>query len=594
MTVSERIKKLQNLMTQKNIDAYIVPTADFHQSEYVGEYFKARKYITGFTGSAGTAVITKDCAYLWTDGRYFIQAAKELLESGVKLMKMGEPDVPSIEGFLSNILPVNGTLAFDGRTVSMGEGQTYAALAASKNGHVIYDCDFIDMLWEDRPSIPCEPVFSLAMQYAGESAASKLTRIREKMKEAGASMHIVTSLDDICWTLNIRGNDIDFFPLVLSYAIITLDKVDLYIDENKLSADLKTLLAKDHVRLRPYNAIYEDVKKLRLERLLIDPARLNYALYSNLPKDAVKIEGTTPAYLMKCIKNPVEIENIKNAQLKDSIAHVRFMKWLKENYAKTEITEIEASDKLDAFRAQMEGFIHPSFGPISAYGAHAASAHYSATPETNSVLKAGNFLLTDTGGRYYEGSTDITRTYALGEIAPKLKEHFTIVLMSNLRLADAKFLYGASGMNLDILARKPFWDRGLNYNHGTGHGVGYLLNIHEGPASFRWQYRPGEVYPFEEGMIITDEPGIYIEDSHGIRLENELLAHKGAATEYGQFMYFETITFIPFDLDAVDVSILSEEDKQLLNQYHKNVFEKLTPYLTKEECEWLANYTRAV
>ena len=595
MTVPERLSALRKCMEEKNIDVYVVPTADFHQSEYVGEHFKARKFITGFSGSAGTAVITKTEARLWTDGRYFIQAAAQLEGTTVELMKMGEPGVPEMNAYIEEVLKEGETLGFDGRVVSVGEGEGYASIAGKKNAKVNYQVDLIDEIWEDRPVLSEEPAFNLDVKYAGETVASKLARIREEMKEAGTNVHVVSTLDDICWTLNIRGNDIDFFPLVLSYGIITMDSFELYIDERKLDGKLKAKLAKDGVNLHPYNDIYEDVKKFGSDVVaMIDPGKLNDALFNNIPENVKTVKKRNPAILMKAIKNPVEIENIRKAQIKDSVAHVRFMKWLKENVGKMRITEMSASDKLDEFRAEMGKFIRPSFEPISSFGEHGAIVHYTSSPETDVELKEGQLFLTDTGAGFYEGSTDVTRTYALGEVPQIMKDHFTLVAISNLQLGSAKFLEGSTGMILDILARKPFWDRDLNFNHGTGHGVGYLLNIHEGPAGFRWKYRKGETEVLQEGMVITDEPGIYIEGSHGIRLENELLTCKGTLNEYGQFMYFEAITLIPMDLDAINPDIMTQEDKKLLNDYHAKVYEVIAPYLNEEEQEWLKKYTRAI
>ena len=595
MTVAERLSALRKCMQDKHIDIYIVPTADFHQSEYVGEHFKARAYITGFTGSAGTAVITLHDAKLWTDGRYFLQAAKQLEGTGVTLMKMFEPGVPTIEEYLEAELKSGQTLSFDGRVVSVGEGDAYASIAKKNGAKIDYQEDLIDAIWTDRPPLSDKPVWFLEEKYSGESSKSKLSRIRKEMEDAGCDTHIVSTLDDICWTLNIRGNDIDFFPLVLSYAIIRNDSFELYIDERKLDDKLKSILEKVGVTLHPYNAIYEDVKKLpENATVLIDKAKLNYAIFNNIPASVSIVNKRNPEILMKALKNPVEVENIKKAEIKDSIAHVRFMKWLKENLGKIRITEMSASEKLDEFRAEMGNFIRDSFEPISSYGPHSAIVHYSSSPETDVELKAGSLYLSDTGAGFYEGSTDITRTYALGEVPEKMKEDFTIVAISNLQLASAKFLQGSTGLTLDILARKPFWDRGLNYNHGTGHGVGYLLNIHEGPAGFRYKYRAGETEEIQEGMVITDEPGLYIEGSHGIRLENELLARKGVQNEYGQFLYFETITLIPFDLDAINPAILDEENKKLLNEYHKRVYEEIAPHLNEEEKAFLKKYTRAV
>lgn len=595
MSIAEKIARLREKMAEKGMDVYVIPTADFHQSEYVGGHFKARAYMTGFTGSAGTAVITASEARLWTDGRYFIQAGKQLAGSPVELMKMGEPGVPTLNEYLQTAVPEGGVLGFDGRVIAMGPGLEYEKITAEKNAKIVYDYDLVDEVWEDRPVLSEEPVFALELKYAGETTESKLARIREYMKECGAAKHILTTLDDICWILNIRGNDVEFFPLVLSYAVITMDSMELYINEKKLSAEIKEALAKDGVVLHPYNNIYEDIKKLEDgEVILIDPGKLNYALYSNIPENVVKVEKRNPEELFKAMKNPVEIENIRKAQIKDSVAHVRFMKWLKENIGKQEITEISASEKLDEFRVEMGNFIRPSFGPISALGEHAASAHYSATPESNAVLHEGTMFLTDTGAGFYEGSTDITRTYALGEIPQYMKDDFTLVAISNLMLASAKFMYGCTGLTLDMLARKPFWDRNMNFNHGTGHGVGYLLNIHEGPSGFRWQYRAHEIQPLEEGMVITDEPGVYIEGSHGVRLENELLVCKGEKNEYGQFMYMDTITYVPMDLDAINPDMMTAEEKKLLNDYHKQVYEKVSPYLNEEEKEWLAKYTREI
>lgn len=591
----EQIVALRGQMAKHGIDVYVIPTADFHQSEYVGEHFKARAYLTGFTGSAGTAVVTATEARLWVDGRYFIQAANQLEGSGVALMKMGEPSVAKLSEYLAEVLGEGKTLGFDGRVVSKSEGESYEKIAAEKKAKVVYECDLVDEIWADRPALSAEPVFELGIEYAGESAASKLARVREEMKKSGATTHVLTTLDDICWLLNIRGNDIAYLPMVLAYAVVTMEEVRLYIDACKLNDAVKASLASAGVSFRPYNDIYEDVKGFAADEvLLIDPNRLNYALYNNLPAAVRRVEKVNPEILFKARKNETEVENIRKAQLKDSVAHIRFMKWLKENIGKTTITEMSAVEKLDALRAEMGNFIRPSFDAISSFGEHAAIVHYSSTPETNVELKEGGLFLTDTGAGFMEGSTDITRTYALGEIPAEMKEHFTLVAISHLSLADAKFLKGCTGLNLDILARKPFWDRNLNYNHGTGHGVGYLLNIHEGPAGFRWQYRPGETHPLEKGMVLTNEPGIYIAGSHGVRLENELLVCEGEKNEYGEFMYLEQLTYIPFDLDAIDSAMMTETEKKLLNSYHAAVYEKTAPFLSEEEKAWLKYYTRTV
>ena len=592
MNIQNRIKELRLLMKQENIDVYLVPSADNHQSEYVGEYFKCREFITGFTGSAGTAVITQNEAGLWTDGRYFIQAEAELSGSGITLHKMGEPDVPSIEEYLNTVLKPNDTLGFDGRVISMSEGSNYAKKFSDRNVKIEYRHDLIDQIWTERPEMSKYPVFALSESYSGESTASKLERVRTSMRKVGATAHILITLDDIAWLFNFRGRDVIHTPVVLSYAVIMTNSVHLFIDESKLSADIQASLANDGVVLHPYNDVYTFVSHLdSKEVVLLDSAKLNYALYNSIPEQMKTIDETNPCILFKAMKNDVEIENIKRAHIKDAVAHTKFIYWLKTTFEKEPITELSASAKLEEFRMEQEGFLWPSFDPICAYGPNAAMCHYSSSEETNCQLEAGNFFLTDTGGNYMEGSTDITRTLALGELSAERKLHFTTVLRANLALANTKFLYGCTGANLDIMARQYFWNQGLNYNHGTGHGVGYLLSIHEGPCNIAWQR--GSI-PLQSGMILSNEPAIYIEGSHGIRLENELLVRKDIKNEYGQFMYFEPITLVPFDLDAIEASLLRDDEKELLNNYHKLVYDVVSPYLTEEERTWLQTYTRAI
>ncbi len=595
MNVPERITALRALMAEHGYDIYLVPTDDNHQSEYVGEHFKARAFITGFTGSAGTAVITQTEAGLWTDGRYFIQAANQLKGSGIKLFKMGEPDVPTVVEYIGKSIPQGGKLGFDGRVVAMGIGLELEKAVASKKGSIDYSKDLIEHIWADRPPISERPAFALGEEYAGESTADKLSRIREEMKKQDCNVHIMASLDDICWTTNLRGNDIEYFPLLLSYAIVTLEGMKLYVDERKLTLEMKDKLMKAGISLRPYNSVYEDVKALPSDSTIwVDPARLNYALYTNLPKDAKVVKKANPTVLMKAMKNDTEIQNIIKAHIKDGVAVTKFMYWLKKNVGRTEITEMSAAEKLEEFRKEQKGYLGQSFAPICGSGEHGAIVHYSATPETNVPVVTDGLFLTDTGGGYMEGSTDITRTFAFGNLSDRMKDDFTTVLLCNLRLARAVFLYGTCGFNLDILARMPAWERGIDYNHGTGHGVGYLMNIHEGPCGFRIKLRESERQAIEPGMVITDEPGIYIEGSHGIRTENELLVRKGQKTPYGQFLYFETITYAPIDLDAVNIEMLTAEDKKQLNEYHAKVYETVAPHLNEDEKEWLKQYTRAI
>lgn len=595
MEVSERIAKLRQLMEAQNIDYYVVPTADYHQSEYVGEHFKVRKWITGFGGSAGTAIIGLKEAGLWTDGRYFIAAAEQLKGSGVDLFKMGEPDVPTIPKFLNQKLKTGQTIGFDGRTVSMGDGLSYEEIAKSHEGFIKYDQDLIDELWNDRPSLSTKSAFFLETKYSGEETATKLSRLREKMSINNSNTHVLTSLDDICWLLNIRGDDIDFFPMVLSYAVVTMDKVELFIDETKLDDTIKAEFAKNNVTVHPYNDVYEFVKGFDASiSLLADPVRMNYALIKNVADSVSITEATNPTVLFKAVKNETEIKNMKQAQIKDGVAHTKYMYWLKHNVGNMKITELSATKKLEDLRKEQEGYIRQSFAPITAFGEHGAIVHYEATEATDVELTKGTFLLSDTGAGFYEGSTDITRTFALGEVSDELKKHYTITLRSNIQMDMAKFLHGINGTNLDVLARQPFWREGLNYNHGTGHGVGYLLNIHEGPIGLRWQYRPGESHQFEAGMVVTNEPGVYIQGSHGVRLENELLVVEAEKNEYGQFMKFETMSYVPFDVEAMNIDMLLEEEKTWLNDYHALVRSLVGPHLTKEENAWLEEITKDI
>ncbi len=595
MRTDQKLARLRKAMQEKGMDAYIIPSADYHQSEYVGDFFKARAYVTGFTGSAGVAVITMDDAGLWTDGRYFIQAETQLEGSGITLYKIGNDGVPTTLEYLEKAVPQNGCIGFDGRLMAMQEGTDILKTLSHKNIRVAYELDLVDVIWHNRPKMPCEPVFMLEEKYSGESAGSKLSRVRSAMKEAGATHHVITTLDDVAWLLNIRGNDVEYSPLVLCYAIVTMEKTQLFIEEGKLSAHDKQALVEDGVVFLPYNAIYEEVKRFAArDAVLLDPLRINYALYNNLPAHTKKIEAQNPTILFKAIKNSVELKNIENAHIKDGVANTKLMHWLKTNIGGIRITEISVAEKLEAFRKEQQGYLWQSFSPICAFREHAAMMHYSATPETDAELHEGHLFLMDTGGNYYEGSTDITRTIALGEISPELKTHFTAVARGMMNLARARFLYGCKGFNLDILARAPIWELGIDYKCGTGHGIGYLLNIHEGPAGFRWAVRPNqpETATLEEGMVITDEPGIYIEGSHGIRLENELIIRKGEANAFGQFMYMDTVTFVPIDLDAIDPALLNEDEKGFLNSYHQQVYAKIAPFLSHEERIWLKEYTR--
>lgn len=595
--IKQRIENIRDLMKEKNIYAYIVPSSDYHQSEYVGDYFKSREFMSGFTGSSGTLIISMDEAGLWTDGRYFIQAENELKDSGIKLFKMGEEGVPTIEEYLLEKLPKNSTLGFDGRVMSVKEGQSLANKLAFKGINIEYKYDLVNDIWEDRCSLPTEKAFLLGTEYSGESFSDKLSRIRAVMKAKKATTHILASLDDIAWLFNIRGRDVKSNPVVLSYAVISIDSVYLFIDKNKIGEDIRAELSKENVQIKGYEEVYEFIKKIEEnEVVLIDTSKVNYAIYNNIPSNVQKIEERNPSILFKSIKNEIELKNIRNSHIKDGVAFTKFMYWLKNNIGKIEITEISATQKLEEFRREQDKFIEPSFSTIAAYKDHAAMMHYSATEESNYKLEPRDLFLVDSGGQYFDGTTDITRTIALGPIPENVRKDFTNVVRGMIRLSKAKFLYGCRGYNLDILARGPLWEEGIDYKCGTGHGIGFVLNVHEGPNGFRWKVREDidDTCILEEGMVTTNEPGVYVENSHGIRIENEIVVRKAEKNEYGQFMDFEVITFAPIDLDAIDESLILKDEKVYLNNYHKQVYDKISPYLNEEEKQWLKTYTREI
>ena len=594
--IAERLSRLRALMQQKGVGAYYVPTADFHLSEYVNPYFKSRQYLTGFTGSAGTLVVTMDEAALWVDGRYFIQAEEQLSGTPVKLMKMGEEGVPSVLEYLSK-LPEGAVIGLDGRTVSAAMALRMEKTLSTRNITLEPDMDLVGDIWPDRPPLPNAPVYVLGVDSVGVSAADKIADIRRVLVEKDADAHVLCTLDDIAWLFNLRGGDVECNPVFLSYAIIERDAAYIFADKSKFHACVQEYLRQLNVTLLPYNDIYEFASKYdEGDAILLSTASVNYTLYDKLYDKAIIIDEENPEQIKKAIKNPVEIENMRKAHIKDGLAVTRFMRWVKENVGKEPISELSAAAKMDSLRLETEGNLGRSFSTISAYGPHAALPHYAPTEESNLAVEPRGFLLMDSGGQYYEGTTDITRTIAVGPLTDTEKKHFALVLRSMLRLANARFLYGCRGLNLDILARGPLWDEGLDFKHGTGHGIGYLLNVHEAPNGFRWKIVPERVDScvFEEGMITSDEPGIYIEGSHGIRTENLIVCRKGEKNEYGQFMYFETLTMAPIDLDAIDPSYLNDAEKQQLNDYHRLVYEKLSPYMDDGEREWLRKYTRAI
>lgn len=595
--IQERLQALREEMKKRNISVYVVPTSDYHESEYVGEHFKARQFITGFTGSAGTAVVTMTEAGLWTDGRYFVQAERQLAGSTVTLYRMGEEGVPRVDEFIEGQLKEGGCLGFDGRVINGSWGRKLQAISEKKGASMQVGEDLVDLIWKDRPALSKKPVFLLEETYTGRSASDKISALREAMKKEGANVHILTSLYDIAWLLNLRGGDIESVPVILSYLILTEQKCIWFLQEEVLDAAVGAYLKENGIETKPYNDIYDYVPSIPADAsVLMNCDTVNYRICSSLNSSIMVVDRANPTELMKAVKNAVEISNTRQAHVKDGVAFTKFMYWLKTNIGRLPMTEISASDYLEARRREQEGFLELSFETICAYGPNAAMMHYAATPESDAPLKAEGLLLVDSGGHYFEGTTDITRTMALGPLTDEMRHHFTAVCRSNLNLANAKFLYGCTGMNLDILARGPLWELGIDYKCGTGHGVGYVLNVHEGPNGFRWRVVPErrDSGVLEEGMITTDEPGVYLEGKYGIRTENELVCRKAEKNEYGQFMEFENITYAPIDLDAIDPAQMTQRERGMLNDYHRMVFKTLSPYLTEEETEWLRRYTRAI
>lgn len=606
--IQSRLNALRKLMKERGMDAYMIPTADFHESEYVGEHFKCREYMTGFTGSAGTALVTMDEACLWVDGRYYAQAAAQLKDSTMTMMKMGQEGVPSLGAYLDDKMPEGGCLGFDGRVVNAAEGLALEELLKERGARISYGEDLAGMIWQERPELSAEPAWVLDERYAGKSALEKIADVREAMKKAHASVHVLTSLDDIAWLLNIRGNDILYNPVVLSYALLTMDQLYLFVNSSVLvgkaypyledaeDISVREYLERMGVTVMPYDGVYDMVEELKGEKVLLEKCRVNYAVYRLINGANKVIDRMNPTASMKAVKNDVEIENEKRAHIKDGVAMTKFIYWLKKNMGRIPMDEISVSDYLEKLRMDQEGCIGLSFATISAYGAHGAMCHYSATPESNISLEPRGLYLIDSGGQYYEGTTDITRTIAMGPVTDEEKEHFTLVLMSMLRLGDVKFLHGCRGLSLDYAAREPLWRRGLNYEHGTGHGVSYLSSVHERPNGIRFKMVPErqDNAVMEAGMITSDEPGVYIDGSHGIRTENLVLCVEDEKNEYGQFLRFEYLTYVPVDLEVIDRGIMSDRDVKLLNRYHEQVYEKISPYLDEDERVWLAEVTRAV
>ena len=597
-----KIGQLRDRMKELGIDAYLVPTADFHESEYVGEFFKCRHFLTGFNGTAGTAVITMDKAGLWTDGRYFVQAEEQLSGSEIKLYRMGEPEFPTLDEFLEEELPVDGCLGFDGRVVNSELGYGLQNLLQEKNVTINCSKDLVGEIWTSRPAMSCEPIWSLDVKYAGKSTVEKLSDLRDAMKKNKAQIHLMTALDEIAWLFNLRGNDIVNNLVFLSYALITQDEAYLYVQKEAIKEDTKmgkevcAALAEAKIQVKEYAEFLQDVAALKNEKILLECKKASFAVCESIDASCRIIDEMNPCATMKTVKNATEIENMRKAHLKDGIAVTKFMYWLKHTIGTCDMTEMTAAHKIEELRAEQGNYIEPSFVTIAAYKENAAMCHYHPSDEVCKKLKPEGLLLVDSGGQYLEGTTDITRTYALGPLTEKEKEYYTIVAAAMLKVSTMKFLHGCRGINLDYTIREAFWKRGLDFAHGTGHGVGYLSNVHERPNGLRWKVVPErqDSAVIEPGMICSDEPGLYFAGDFGTRTENLILCVEDEKNEYGQFLKFEFLTKAPIDLEALDTRFMDDADIERLNTYHKDVYETISPYMNDEEKEWLKHVTREI
>lgn len=595
--IKQRMTQMRSLMKERKIDAYLIPTADFHNSEYVSDYFMAREYMSGFSGSNGTLVVMQKEAGLFTDGRYFIQAEKELAGTDIILYRMGEENVPTVLQFLESKITAGSTIAFDGRVIDAKYGQRLQKITERKAAHIKYEEDLVNIIWKDRPPLPQGDVFIISNELAGQSVSKKLVQVRTVMKEEECAYFLLSKLDDIMWLFNIRGNDIACNPVCLSYAFVTEDQAFLFLSPSICQKDkLSAYAAENNITLKAYEDISEFLTLFPYKgAILYDEDNINYTLYKIVSEKCKTVNAVNPTTDLKAIKNEAELSHMRNIFCKDSAAVTKFIYWLKHLDFIKEYTEYDAAQYLEDCRRSIEEFFDISFPTISAYMENAAMMHYHTEKETAKTLKSEGLLLVDSGGQYMGGTTDVTRTIALGSISEEMKRQYTAVVSGMLQLSGAHFLYGCSGKNLDILARQPLWDMHIDYKCGTGHGIGYMLSVHEGPQNIRWRYQEGTKEEIlKSGMVVSNEPGVYIEGSHGIRIENIMAVKEDVKNSDGQFMQFETLTYVPIDIDAIDVSGLTKRNRQLLNAYHESVYNKVSPYLTEAENAWLYEVTRAV
>ncbi len=600
MTNSEEIQKrlelLKSAMKQAGMDVYLATSSDFHASEYVGDFFKVTEYFSGCTSDNVTLIVEENSVKLWTDGRYFISAAKEIAGTEIELMKMGIPGVPTVNQYLEGILKEEMTLAYDGRCVSGAAGKQYRRIAEKKHAHVDGAVDFARKLWVNRPEMPTHPITILSEELSGESAAEKQNRVRAYLKQHQADYLVLSKLDDIMWLFNLRGGDIACNPVALSYAILGHETADLFLQREEVDDDVRSFARSNHIKIHDYEDFFDYIRDYHFEgKIYVDEGASSDALMSFLLKHEEVVVGTNPTTMMKAIKNETELSNLREFYVKDSVAVCRFIYRLKKKITSETVSEVSAADDLELLRKEIPGYFDLSFDTISAYNANAAMAHYTPDRENPVELKQKGFLLVDSGAQYWGGTTDVTRTIALGELSDEMKRDFTLVAAANLRLLYAKFPVGCTGVNLDTFARAPLWAEGIDFNHGTGHGIGYILNVHEGPQSIRWRAnRTGRDWAFSKGMITSDEPGIYRENLWGIRTETIMECVEAEENEFGKFLAFEPLTFVPIDLEAIDLNRLCTGDLEKLNHYHRTVFERISPYLDGEELEWLKDATRAL
>ncbi len=629
--IRERLEKLRQKMERLGIDYYLIPTADYHNSEYVAPYFQTRHYFSGFSGSNGTLAVGREEAGLWTDGRYFIQAGKELEGTGVDLYREMEEGVPTVSEWLADRMPENGRLGFEGGCLNVRQVRNLRNKLACKNVRFVSQYDPAEGIWNDRPALPSHPAFVLGEEYSGESAGSKLARLREIMRQKGAGVYVESKLDNLMWLFNLRGADVECTPVALSFGLVTMDRQVLFIQESEVTEEVRVYADSIGLELQPYEnvstflenpAVYQEAAadsaaaagEASAERaqedcrVLFDPGSLSIRLWNALERGReaagirtrphYDVEKRSPVEDFKAAKNETELKNIRAAYRDDSAAVCRFLYWLHkhvENGTVDTLTEYTAAQKMDSLRTEISDYVELSFGTISAYGPNAAMMHYSAKKDDCAQLRPEGMLLVDCGGQYLRGTTDVTRTMALGPVTEEMRRHYTLTAVGNLQLLDAVFLYGCTGRNVDILARQPLWSTFVDYKCGTGHGIGYLLGVHEGPQNIRWRFSEGMAEAvLETGMIVSDEPGVYIEGQYGIRIETILEVVEAAKNGDGRFLRFSPLTLVPLDPALIDPDYLTPQTRAVLNRYHARVFDEIAPLLNEEERSWLRLQTAPI